>query len=397
MRSGRRRRIDYKLLVLVGIGGLVLIAAPLLVFVQLGDSPSSGVVANAPAIPSSSDSPAQDSSLPAAAAQLDQGRLMILARGQSNGIMRNYQSEPAGRLSGWTPLGGKTAGCPIVAKDASGRLPAFIIGTDGALWEKPETASNADVSAQWRNLDGNNLVGTPAAAQDADGKLVVVARDADGSLWKTYQSTPGGDDWSGWEELPASAHQDPAIYRDSQGKLRIFAVGHDGQMRTITQTRRGTDAWSEATQLGGRFTSPPAVTMDEDGQLQIFALDARGSLWQKAEVEGASNSWRDWQDLGGHMRGRPIAVADAHDTVVVFALDKEGSLWHVYQGVTTPWVWGPLEGSLAELSAVAEDSEGQLVVYGIGKKGGMEERHQEKPASGPWSEWANKGGVFPRN
>ncbi|MER7011907.1 hypothetical protein ABT324_10810 [Saccharopolyspora sp. NPDC000359] len=390
MRRIPQRRDDQRSSLVAGVLGLVLIATPLIVFSQVpgtGDAPPEG---------SSTLQQAQVSAQPAAAVQLTGDRDVVLfARAQDGSVLRHlHSSSPIEPDHGWVNLGGSAAGDPVAVTDAFGRLAAFFVGTDGALWMSPDVSPTA-AAAPWRELGGPDLTGRPAAVQDARGRLAVVARSADGTLWESHQTEPAGETWSDWRDLAAHSSTDPAIHRDPRGVLRVFAVGADGRMAVLSQTGLGT--WSEPTDLGGSLTTSPSVVVDRDGRLQVFARGADGSLQHNAETNPGAG-WAGWHSAGGDVAGPPLAVLDARGTVVVFAATPRGAVEHTWgvealrHGLNK---WVSIGGNTAELTAVTKDALDELVVFAIGKRGGMEEAHQENPAAGPWSTWSTEpGGVF---
>ncbi|MEV0054400.1 hypothetical protein AB0H34_28340 [Saccharopolyspora shandongensis] len=403
------RRKDQKLLVLAGLGGLVLIAAPVVVFSQaLGGERPPWTNTGDPAgiqLPFETGTyaaqPTQISPLPATSARLDKaGRLVVVARGQNHEVLSSTQAAPSSGsvTTGWVNLGGSAAGDPVIATNADGELVAFAIGTNGALLENYQVKPSTGAVANWRVLGGTNLVGMPAVAQDAVGKLVVVARAADGSLWTAQQTQPGGSTWTEWRSLPMPAAHDPALFRDSKGKLRIFAAGPDRQLRTMAQAGLAVDEWNAPRSLGGATTGPPAVAMDDQGSLRVFSLTVDGSLLDNVELSAASDTWRGWQSRGGRLMGRPLVVADPKGCVVVHVLTVNGTVQEIFQlPDRKSWSeWHDHAGSIAKLVASAQDSQGRLAVYGISKRGGMEQTYQAIPASGPWVGWeSDLGGVFP--
>ena len=182
-----RRGSDHKLLLLVGLCGLVLIAAPIVVFSQVIDKDDTPAVSGV--VQGSQGQPTRVSPLPGAPAQLDgSGRLMLVARDQDGSVVRNFQSAtPGAQSSGWTVLGGNAAGMPVAMMDARGEMAVFVVGTNGNLRYNSRSATGADLSAAWRDLGGGHLAGMPAVAQDAQGRLVLVARTADGRLREIQQ------------------------------------------------------------------------------------------------------------------------------------------------------------------------------------------------------------------
>ncbi|MGW1680146.1 hypothetical protein [Saccharopolyspora sp. NPDC002376] len=406
-----QRRNDHKLLVLAGIGGLVLIAAPIVVFSQLADQVGPG------GVPAGSEGsvmgeydleepyPAspllQVSPLPGASSRLDgSGRVVLAATSASGSVLISSQMDGSQgpEFNGWVDLGGSAAGDPVLVTNAIGEMTAFAVGTDGHLRQNRGLQPAVDGESEWRDLGGERLVGMPAVAQGADGKLVVAARGADGSLQVIQQTAVVADTWGGWQRLRAPAAHDPALYRDSHGKLRIFASGPDGQLRTISQASTSAAEWNVPQDLGGSVAGPPAVVMDLEGRLRVFALRADGSLAHNVEADAASNAWVGWADLGGQLEGKPFATVGRRGGVAVHVLDRHGTLREVYQaGVhREKWSgWQDRGGSAARAVSVIQDAQGRFVVHAIGRTGGMERAYQRVPSSSDWSGWATDlGGAF---
>jgi hypothetical protein len=408
MPKKRVRPVRDRKLWVAGLGGLLLIAAPLVVFTRWAEPDEVGEGVRNSGEPGVSQvepfDPAAPGSarLPGASSRLDgEGRLVLLARGQGMAVLQNVQSGPSSeRYTGWTGVGRDVEGDPVLATDAQGVLTAFIIGIDGHLRQDREVTVDQDEAGGWRDLGGPDLVGTPAVAQDADGSLVAVARAANGTLWETRQSEPASDTWTAWRSLSLPAVTNPAIFLDSQEKLRIFAVGPDGRLSTIAQAGSGAQ-WNAPRNLGGTTDGSPTVAMDKQGRLRVFVLGTDGSLQHNVETGAAADTWLGWESLGGKLMGRPLAIKGHSGAVVVFALKENGALQEMYQTGRDREDWSPWVGhggSIARLVSVAMDSKGRLVVYGIGKKGSMEQNYQLVRASGKWKGWENGlGGTFPLN
>ncbi|MEV5543850.1 hypothetical protein AB0L13_44290 [Saccharopolyspora shandongensis] len=398
--SPARRRNDNKLLVLAGIGGLILIAAPVVAFSQAsGPEPVVTEPGNPGVVPEAWNPPrpVTVSPLPGGPAAVDNARrLTLLARGQDNTVLRNFTASASGAApSGWTNLGGSAVGAPVGVRDGHGELAAFFVGTDGNLFYKNQAAQAQAPTTEWVNLKGAKLVGTPAVAPNAQGKLLVAARANDGTVRVIQQNQIGSDDWTEWSSpLPVFATSDLAIHRDAQGKLRIFGIGLDEKLWEVSETRLASNDWAPPANLGGTLFGVPSVAMDGQGRLCVFALGEDGSLMSIREADAASREWLGWQNLGHRLAGNPIAVPDARGTVMIYGLNEDGSLQEIWaeSSDAKPVNHG---GNIAELVGVAQDSTGRIYVYGIGKKGDMEGIHQTQPASGPWTNWSSElGGVF---
>jgi hypothetical protein len=76
-----------------------------------------------------------------------------------------------------------------------GRLEAFVIGSDGALWHIWQLTPGG-AWGNWHSLgtpsSSVNAIGDPFVAENDDGRLEAFAVGSDDKLWHTWQVTPGG-------------------------------------------------------------------------------------------------------------------------------------------------------------------------------------------------------------
>jgi len=109
-----------------------------------------------------------------------------------------WQVAPNGTWSNWASLGTPTTGGlsgPSVRKNDDGRLEVFTIASDGALWHIWQTTTGG-VWGTWSSLgtpSGSvNAFGDPFVAENDDGRLEAFAVGSDGALWHTWQVSAGG-------------------------------------------------------------------------------------------------------------------------------------------------------------------------------------------------------------
>src|SRR5206468_12625662 len=110
---------------------------------------------------------------------------------------------PNGNWSAWTSLG-KPTGVDLVLsinahQNSDGRLEVFMAGSDNALWNIWQNKPNGNWST-WGSLGtppGTNSISYPAAGAYADGRLEAFVIGSDNALWHKWQSLPGGT-WGGW-------------------------------------------------------------------------------------------------------------------------------------------------------------------------------------------------------
>jgi hypothetical protein len=88
-------------------------------------------------------------------------------------------------------------GALLQGSNADGRLEAFAIGSDGALWHRSQTAANGNWGP-WQSLSG--YVKQINVGRNADGRLEVFGIGSDNALWHIAQSSANGA-FGGWQSL----------------------------------------------------------------------------------------------------------------------------------------------------------------------------------------------------
>jgi hypothetical protein len=104
----------------------------------------------------------------------------------------NWRS--GGGWSGGASLGGWVAE-PTIGHNADGRLVAFVVGSDRALWHNWQL-SPGGVWSGGASLGGS--VSQPTIGQNEDGRLEDFVVGSDRALWHNWRS---GGGWSGWKSL----------------------------------------------------------------------------------------------------------------------------------------------------------------------------------------------------
>jgi hypothetical protein len=287
------------------------------------------------------------------------GRLEVFTIGSDRALWHIWQISPGqGPWSNWFSSGQPTASIantqfpPFIAQDADGRLEAFTIGTDGALWHIYQLALNGTWS-NWtpRGKPPNlNAVNSPIVRQNVDGRLEAFTIGSDGALWHVWQTTPNGL-WSNWfssgQPTASVRNTSPslAVSRNFDGRLEAFTIGSDGALWHIWQTApNGT--WSNWASLGlpkaVSITSPPIVEKNKDGHLEVLVRGHDGALWHIWQTVPGS-VWGNWDSLGPPpnitINSSPFVSENAGGRLEAFANGSDGALWHCWQ-VVPGGLWG---------------------------------------------------------
>jgi hypothetical protein len=197
-------------------------------------------------------------------------------------LFQKSQTSAGGNTwSSWGSLGGATRGDsqPAVIKNSDGRLAAFIVNSDNAVYYKRQTAANSNTWSGWTFLGGNVKAGSEiAVGMNSDNRLAVFIINSNNAVYYNRQSTAGSDTWSGWTHLGANvkAGSGIAVTRDSDGRLAVFIINNDNAVYYNRQSTAGSDTWSGWTYLGGnvRENSNPVVDINNDGRLEVFQAGA---------------------------------------------------------------------------------------------------------------------------
>jgi hypothetical protein len=289
-----------------------------------------------------------------------------------------WQTAAGGGWSAWDNLGG-TIGPHVVlaAPNDDGRLQVFSVSPAGTLQHIWQTSPNAGWSA-WDDLGappGVSLTAGLAVGQNLDGRLEAFAVASDDALWHVWQLTPNGG-WSNWDNLgspPGLSLGELAVGHNQDGRLEVFVIA-DNTLWHLWQTAPGAgwSSWSSlGTPAGIASLASPTVGRNTDGRLEVFTFginDAVWHLWQTS-VGGA---WSDWDSLGGQPGAGPVVAQNADGRLELFAEDNVAGTshaWHRWQvspggdWVTAAPEWeshGPAEA----VSALAIGSSGEILAAG---------------------------------
>jgi F5/8 type C domain-containing protein len=196
-------------------------------------------------------------------------------------LHRSQTSAGGNAWSPWGSLGGEVRGDsqPAVIKNADGRLTAFIVNSDNAVYYKRQTLAGSATWSGWTNLGGNVRAGSEiAVGMNSDNRLALFMINADNKVFYKRQTLAGSDNWSGWTNLGGNvrAGSEIAVSKYSDGRLVVFIINSDNAVYYRQQSAPGSDTWSGWAYLGGnvRDNSNPVVGINNDGRLEVFQVGA---------------------------------------------------------------------------------------------------------------------------
>ena len=316
------------------------------------------------------------------------GRLEVFAVGTDDSVVHSWQTAPGGSFSGWAALATTattaTMVSPTVARNSDGRLEAFAIGSDLALWHTWQTTAGGAWNGAWASL-GGSVSGGPVVAIDTDGTLDAFVVGSDAAVYHDRQGGSAG--WLGWVSLGGSAIGSPTVQRNADGRLEVFAIDAAGALSHASQTTPG-GSWSGWTSLGGTVATP-VVARNADGRLEAFGVGAGSALFHTWQTS-PGGAWNGaWASLGGIVTS-PTVARDSTGALRAFAVGDDRAIYTMSQ--TSPggaWsAWTSLGGD-AHGAAVQKNADGSLQLFAVAFSGAVSTSSQT--ASG-WSAWTSLAG-----
>ena len=259
----------------------------------------------------------------------------------------------------WTPLGGRLQYGADDASWGSGRIDAFGVGLDGAVWHRD---FNGTAWQPWESV-GGKATSEPGSVSPSAGRVDMFVRGADGALWHRWWS---GSAWSSWEGLGGRLGSGPDAASWASNRLDVFAQGTDGALwhRAFDGT-----TWLPWESIGGKLISGPGVVSWGTGRIDVFAAGTDGALWHR-DFNGTG--WEAWESLGGRLASAPDAASCASGHMAVFVAGPDGSVWEKTWNGSAWSTWLPIGGRWSQapgaacqpgtttISLVEQGSDGQL-------------------------------------
>lgn len=258
------------------------------------------------------------------------------------------------------------------AINADGRLEAFAVGGNGALYSINATDGSATGWSEWRNLGESGLKAV-TVERDGNGRLTVVAIGSGGAL-KTIAQRSANGGWGSWSSLGGNDLTEAKLVRSINGSLTLLAIGSDG--RLFSRTKGSTDAWSEWTLVSGQplvHLSSLHAAANANGLIELVAISTSTSALHMAQRPDLSfpSEWTVLPTPAGITTYGDISIAtNRAGSALIAAKDTNGQACVINRSSNTDmkdWstaFWRCFESQVAsaiEISGMSADTVGRPV------------------------------------
>jgi hypothetical protein len=317
------------------------------------------------------------------------GRIDAFVLGSDHAVWHVKQTSPNGGWGSWQSLGGNVRSTPTVGRNQDGRLEMLVVGFNNHVYHKWQDAYGN--WSDWADM-GGSIAGVPIVARNLDGHLEVFARGTDNAIWHCWQVAPNSG-WSGWASFGGGVTGNPAVMIDAAGRLDVFARGTDGAIWHVPQLVPNAN-WGSWQSLGGGLKDGPAVGRNADGAMVVVAVGTDSRLYHNDQR--SNGTWTGWQSFGVYAQGVPAIGRNADGRLEVIAVDLGGSLGHVWQyapnGSYSGWAsYGGTTSSRMPDVAINQDGRMEVFTAGVNDRV-LYHAWQTAPSSG-WSGWAPFSGI----
>jgi hypothetical protein len=290
-------------------------------------------------------------------------------------------------ISGYEYMGGVCMSAPEVASWGPGRLDAFVLGTDHGLYHKWWDGSAWGPSVTDYEALGGVCMSPPRVATWGPDRLDVFVTGTDRALYHMWWD---GTAWFGFESLGGVCRGEPEVVAWGPDRLDVFVLGMDSAV--YHKWWDGT-AWSGFEYLGGVCVGTPTAVSWGANRLDLFAVGTDSALYHKW-YDGSSWS-ADWENLGGVCASAPTAVSWGPDRLDVFVLGTDSAVYHQWWDGSA---WSGFEymgGVCVDQPRVTSWAANRLDLFVIGTDSGLYHKWWDGSAWGPSiTDYEALGGVI---
>ena len=235
--------------------------------------------------------------------------------------------------------------CPKVSGPVvswgSGRLDAFVTGTDSALYHKWWNGSAWGPSLTGYEGQGGVCTSRAEVAAWGPNRLDAFVTGTDGALYhKWWNGSAWGPSLTGYERQGGVCTSPPKVVAWGPNRLDVFVTGTDS---ALYHKWWNGSAWGPSLtgyeNQGGICTSAPEAVAWGSNRLDVFVIGTDSALYHKWWNGSAwGPSLTGYERQGGVCVGPPKAVAWGPNRLDVFVIGTDRALYHKWWNGSA---WGP--------------------------------------------------------
>ncbi|GAA1599107.1 hypothetical protein GCM10009789_61450 [Kribbella sancticallisti] len=319
----------------------------------------------------------------------DSGRLDAFVLGTDSAMYHKWWDGSAWGPSagGYEYMGGICMSAPEVASWGPNRLDAFVLGTDHGLYHKWWDGSAWAPSDTGYEALGGICMSPPRVATWGPDRLDAFVLGTDRALYHKWWD---GSQWNGFEYLGGICMSEPEVVAWGPDRLDVFVLGTDN---AVYHKWWDGSQWNGFEYLGGVCAGPPTAVAWGPDRLDLFVIGTDSALYHKW-FDGTSWS-TDWENLGGICTSAPSVVSWGPDRLDVFVLGTDSALYHKWWDGSQ---WNGFEymgGICKDEPRVTSWASDRLDVFVIGTDGGLYHKWWDGSAWGPSiTDYEPLGGVI---
>jgi ABC-type taurine transport system substrate-binding protein len=292
------------------------------------------------------------------------GRLDAFVLGTDRALYHKWWNGNAWGPSatGYEAMGGVCTGTPQVVSWGPNRLDVFVTGTDSALYHKRYGGAWGPSITGYENM-GGVCVGDPRVASWGANRLDVFVLGTNRALFHKWWNGSGwGPSLTGYENMGGVCVGQPEVVAWGPDRLDVFVIGTD---RALYHKWWNGSAWGPSItgyeKLGGVCTSAPRVVAWGANRLDVFVTGTDCALYHKWwDGHSWGPSVAGFERLGGVCIGQPEVVAWGPNRLDVFVIGTDSALYHKWWNGSK---WGPSVSGFESLGGVCT-SDPRVVSWG---------------------------------
>jgi len=307
-------------------------------------------------------------------------------------------------VTGYEYMGGVCMSAPEVATWGPNRLDAFVLGTDRALYHKWWDGSAWGPSVTDYEYMGGVCLTTPRLATWGPNRLDAFVLGTDRALYhKWWDGSAWGPSVTDYEYLGGTCQTRPEVVAWGPDRLDVFVTGTDSAL--YHKWYDGGSGWGPSVvdyeYMGGVCSSPATAVAWGKDRLDVFVLGTDSALYHKWWDGSAwGPSVVDYEYMGGVCATPPTVVSWGTGRLDVFVVGTDSALYHKWYDASSGWGpsvtdWEYMGGVCAEAPRVTSWGPDRLDVFVVGTDGALYHKWWDGSAWGPGvTDYEYMGGVI---